>query len=104
MSYKHVIYNSELVSIFISSLPPEAEGTNIPMTPEMLQQLNLPQRPLGQDLLAENVRHLLDRDALVGLRIHSGATETPFSSEPKSFIPFSNSLFRRRDRAYQTMP
>lgn len=34
---------------------------------KVLQQLDLAQGPLGQDLLAENVRDLLDCDALARL-------------------------------------
>lgn len=41
----------------------------------MLQELNLTKSALGEDLLAEDVGHLLDGDALVGLAIDSGAVE-----------------------------
>lgn len=38
------------------------------MTSEVLQQLDLPERPLGEDLLAEDIGDLLDRYTLaVGL-------------------------------------
>ena len=36
--------------------------TYIAMSPEMLQQLNLTQRTLRKDLLAENIGDLLDRN------------------------------------------
>lgn len=37
------------------------------MSPEVLQQLDLSQRPLGEDLLAEDIGDLLDGDALTSL-------------------------------------
>jgi hypothetical protein len=39
----------------------------------MLQQLYLSQRTLGQDLLAEDIGDLLDRNPLLGLGIRSRA-------------------------------
>lgn len=40
------------------------------MAAEVLQELDLTQRPLGEDLLAEDICDLLDGDPLVGLVIH----------------------------------
>jgi len=45
------------------------------MSPEMLQQLDLPQRPLGQNLLAEDIGHLLDRDTFPRLVVGGGADD-----------------------------
>ena len=42
------------------------------LTSKMLQQLYLPKRSLGQDLLAEDIGDLLDGDALVGLGVDGG--------------------------------
>lgn len=42
------------------------------MTSEVLQQLDLSQRPLGQNLLAKHIGNLLDGDALTRLRVGSG--------------------------------
>jgi hypothetical protein len=39
------------------------------MATEVLQELNLAQRSLGQDLFAEDIGHLLDRHALAGLGV-----------------------------------
>jgi hypothetical protein len=36
------------------------------MSSEVLQQLYLPQRTLGQDLLAEHIGDLLNRNAFLG--------------------------------------
>ncbi len=46
-------------------------GRNV-LTSEMLQQLDLAQGPLGQDLLAEDIRHLLNGHSLARLDIRSG--------------------------------
>lgn len=43
------------------------------LTSEVLQELNLSQRSLGEDLLAENIGDFLDCDPLTGLRIVRGA-------------------------------
>ena len=45
----------------------------IAMASEVLEELDLTQSALGQDLLAEYIGHLLDRDALVALVVDSGA-------------------------------
>lgn len=47
------------------------ECTYIAMSSEMLQQLYLSQRTLGQDLLAEDIGDLLDRNPFLSLRIRS---------------------------------
>lgn len=39
----------------------------VAMPPEVLEELDLSQGPLGQDLLAEDIGDLLDSHALVGL-------------------------------------
>lgn len=39
------------------------------MAAEMLEQLDLPQSPLGQDLLAEHIGDLLDGDTFAGLGV-----------------------------------
>lgn len=44
-------------------------STYVTVTPEMLQQFDLSQGPLGQDLLAEYIGDLLNGDAISGLRI-----------------------------------
>jgi len=46
----------------------------IAMPSEVLQQLDLAQRTLRQDLLAEDIRDLLDRNTLVGLLVGRGTT------------------------------
>jgi hypothetical protein len=45
------------------------------MSSEMLEELDLSQRTLCQDLLAENIGHLLDRNAFLGLGIRRGTAE-----------------------------
>lgn len=40
------------------------------MSSEMLQELDFAQSALGQDLLAEDIGNLLDRDALIRLIVH----------------------------------
>jgi hypothetical protein len=42
------------------------------MSSEVLQKLDLPQRTLGQNLLAEDVGDLLDRNTFTGLAIGRG--------------------------------
>ena len=42
------------------------------LTSEMLEQFDLPERPLGQDLLAEDIGHLFDSNALSGLVVGCG--------------------------------
>ena len=46
---------------------------NISMSSEMLQQLYLPQRPLGQNLLAEDIGDFLYRDTLARLVVRGCA-------------------------------
>jgi hypothetical protein len=51
------------------------------MTSKVLQQLNLAQGALSQDLLAEDIRDLLDCNAFVGLGINGGtAVAAPVSA------------------------
>ena len=47
------------------------------MAPEVLQELDLAQCPLGQDLLAEDIGDFLDGNALVCLVVDGGASERP---------------------------
>jgi predicted metal-dependent TIM-barrel fold hydrolase len=47
----------------------------IAMSSEVLQQLDLAQRTLRQDLLAEDIRDLLDRNTLVGLLVGRGTLQ-----------------------------
>jgi hypothetical protein len=42
------------------------------MSSEVLQKLDLPQRALGQDLLAEDIGDLLDRNTFIGLSVCRG--------------------------------
>ena len=42
------------------------------MPSEVLQKLDLPQRALSQDLLAEDIGDFLDRNSFVGLGIGRG--------------------------------
>lgn len=77
--------------------PSASGGCNV-LTSEVLQQLNLSQRSLGQDLLAEDVCDLLDGDALatlvVGGRTRSGiaiSIGSKVGSTPGSYhtIPYA---------------
>lgn len=52
------------------------QAGDVPMSPEMLQQLHFSQGTLGQDLLAEHIGDLLDSNALAGLAIGGGADNT----------------------------
>jgi hypothetical protein len=45
------------------------------MPSEMLQKFDLSQRTLGQNLLAENIGDLLDRNSFIGLGIGRGTEE-----------------------------
>ena len=45
------------------------------MSSEVLQKLDLSQRTLGQNLLAEDIGDLLDRNAFTGLAIGRGTVE-----------------------------
>jgi hypothetical protein len=49
--------------------------TYITMPSEMLQKFDLSQRTLGQNLLAENIGDLLDRNSFIGLGIGRGTEE-----------------------------
>lgn len=55
-------------------------GANGQHTSEVLQQLDLTQRALGEDLLAEDVGHLLDGHALACLVVGSRAAGTSSAS------------------------
>jgi hypothetical protein len=50
--------------------------TYITVSSEVLQKLDLSQGTLGQNLLAEDIGDLLDRNALIGLAIGRGTVET----------------------------
>jgi hypothetical protein len=45
------------------------------MSSEMLQKFDLSQRTLSQNLLAENIGDLLDRNSFIGLGIGRGTEE-----------------------------
>jgi len=45
------------------------------MSSEVLQKLDLSQRTLGQNLLAEDIGDLLDRNSLTGLAVGRGTAE-----------------------------
>jgi hypothetical protein len=47
----------------------------ITMSPEVLQELNLSQCTLSQNLLAEDISDLLDRNTFLGLSIRRGTVE-----------------------------
>lgn len=49
-------------------------GTHIAVTPEVLQELDLAQRALGEDLLTEDIGDLLNGYALAGLVVRGGAS------------------------------
>ena len=49
------------------------QARNVPVADKVLEQLYLPQRPLRQNLLAKNIRDLLDSDALTRLVVCRGA-------------------------------
>lgn len=67
-------------------------------TSEMLQQLNLSKRPLGQDLLTENIGDLLDRDAFAGLVVRRSAVDKV------SVMPSSRTSDSIPDYAISTLP
>ena len=48
---------------------------DIPMSPEVLEQLQFTQRPLRQNLLAEDIGDFLDGDALARLVVRGGADD-----------------------------
>lgn len=54
------------------------------MSSEMLQQLDLPQGALGQDLLAEDIGDLLDRDTLSCLVV-AGCTDNAIGALAQLF-------------------
>lgn len=70
MSYRHVIWkaSSALPALWGNAIG----GTHVAVASEVLQQLDLSQRPLGQDLLAEHIGDLLDGDAFTRLHVRSG--------------------------------
>jgi hypothetical protein len=45
------------------------------MSPEVLEQLDLAESPLGEDLLAKNIGNLLDRDPFASLVVGGGADD-----------------------------
>jgi hypothetical protein len=49
------------------------------MSSEMLQKLDLSQRTLGQNLLAEDIGDLLDRNSFIGLSVGRGTVEKTVS-------------------------
>lgn len=53
--------------------------TYIAVAPEMLKQLDLPQRPLREDLLAEDIGDFLDRNTLTGLDVGCRTSRTRIS-------------------------
>jgi hypothetical protein len=53
--------------------------TYITVSSEVLQKLDLSQGTLGQNLLAEDIGDLLDRNALIGLAIGRGTVENKVS-------------------------
>lgn len=58
--------------------PVEAAGqpvSYIPVSPEVLEELDFAQCALGQNLLAKNIGDFLDGDTFVGLVVHRGAVE-----------------------------
>lgn len=64
------------------------------MSSEVLQKLDLSQRALGQNLLAEDIGDLLDRNTFTGLTIGRGTAEDRISVCHE----------RMEDVTYQTMP
>lgn len=64
-----------MLSVHVSTaLHWRRRGMHIAMSSEVLQQLDLAQCTLRQDLLAEDIRDLLDRNTLVGLLVGCGTT------------------------------
>ena len=53
------------------------------MTAEVLEQLDLTESALGEDLLAEDIGHLLDGDTLAGLDVGSRAFNCQHVSNEK---------------------
>jgi hypothetical protein len=49
---------------------------HVAMASEVLQQLDLAQRTLGKDLLAEDIGNFLDGDSLVGLVVDGRAVDS----------------------------
>lgn len=48
------------------------------------KQFDLPESPLGVDLVVERIRDLLYSHVLVRLRVQRGATQKPIQNSPKS--------------------
>jgi hypothetical protein len=69
--------------------------TYITVSSEVLQKLDLSQGTLGQNLLAEDIGDLLDRNALIGLAIGRSTVENKVSVclEQKAYVMI-----------YQTIP
>ena len=49
--------------------------TYVAVAPEVLEELDFSQGALGQDLLTEDIGHLLDGDAIAGLNVLGGTVE-----------------------------
>lgn len=49
------------------------------MAAEVLQELDLTQRALGENLLAEHIRNFFDRDTFASLGIHSRTIDSSLS-------------------------
>lgn len=49
-----------------------SSSTHVAVTAKVLQQFDLAQSSLGEDLLAEDICHLLDGDTLAGLVVLGG--------------------------------
>jgi hypothetical protein len=71
--------------------------TYVPVPSEMLKQLYLSQRTLRQDLLAKDIGDLLDRNALLGLRVGC-------STVINLLADITNDDREEGSQAYQTIP
>lgn len=69
--YVHVVQACDLerVSLLRDVAPTTRCQTYIAVAPKMLKQLDLPQRSLREDLLAEDIGDFLDRNALTGMDV-----------------------------------
>ena len=66
----HIIQTSDLLQLDTAHYQSRIL-TYVAMAPEMLQQLYLTERTLGQDLLAEDIGNLLDSNTFLRLGIGS---------------------------------
>lgn len=76
----------------------------IAVAAEVLQKLDLAQSTLGQDLLAEHIRNLLNCDALVCLVVHGGAVGLECQQCEVNFWDERGAASVIFPRTYQTMP